>query len=263
RQLFEFRRFGLQPLEQRKRKHAPALLRSALDAAVVAVADAIERGRIADRQRPQHDRVNQREDGRGAADAQRERENGGDREHARVPELPQRVSDRARKRIHAEALDGTRRGEVVYFFFPYSSWSLRSRRFSSALSPGYQYSMWQFSQASSRFSAASQSSLVSRRLTMSSTSRPTLRSASIFAFHNTGSFSSFALICAGDSSSGSGPVLLFSSPGGANGRGILSRYTPSASITPPARIRAQSSSVFGRCVSVPLLVVTSATASKM
>ena len=70
-QLFEFGRVGLDPLEQRKREHAPAILRAALDAAVVAVADAIEALRIGDRQRPQHHRVDQREDRGRAADAER------------------------------------------------------------------------------------------------------------------------------------------------------------------------------------------------
>ena len=79
---------GLQPLEQRKREHAPAILRAALHAAVVAVADAVEARRIADRQRAQHHRVDEREDGRRAADAERERQNRGDREDACGPELP-------------------------------------------------------------------------------------------------------------------------------------------------------------------------------
>src|SRR5438552_18045510 len=47
-QLFEFGRFGLEAFEERVREHAPAILRSALDAAVVAVANAIERLRIRD-----------------------------------------------------------------------------------------------------------------------------------------------------------------------------------------------------------------------
>ena len=42
RDLFELRHLGLQPLEQRKREHPPAILRAALHAAVVAVADAVE-----------------------------------------------------------------------------------------------------------------------------------------------------------------------------------------------------------------------------
>src|SRR5262245_16852340 len=41
-QLFELRRFCSEALEERVREHAPAILRSALDAAVVAVADAVE-----------------------------------------------------------------------------------------------------------------------------------------------------------------------------------------------------------------------------
>ena len=98
--LFELRQLGLQPLEQREREHAPAILRPALHAAVVAVADAVEARRIGDRQRPQHHGVDQREDGGGAADAERERQDGGGREDARDPELPQRVAKLAEQRVH-------------------------------------------------------------------------------------------------------------------------------------------------------------------
>ena len=45
-------------------------------------------------------------------------------------------------------------------------------------------------------------------LTISSTSSPTFRSASIFAFQSTGSASSFALICAGDNSAGFGALAV-------------------------------------------------------
>ena len=90
--LLELRQLGLQPLEQRKREHPPAILRAALHAAGVAVADAVEAGRIADRQRAQHDRVDQREDGCGAADAEGERQHRGGGEDARQPELSQRVA---------------------------------------------------------------------------------------------------------------------------------------------------------------------------
>ena len=40
--LLELGQLGLQPLEEREREHAPAILRPALDAAGVAVANAIE-----------------------------------------------------------------------------------------------------------------------------------------------------------------------------------------------------------------------------
>ena len=73
-QLFEFRRFGFDPFEERVREHAPAILRSALDAAVVAVADAIEAFRVGDGERAQHDRVDQGEDRGRAADTERERQ---------------------------------------------------------------------------------------------------------------------------------------------------------------------------------------------
>ena len=106
RRLLELRRCRLQPLVQRIGDHSPAVLRAAFDAAVVAVADPVEPGRVGDRQRTQHDRVDQREDGRGAADAQRQRQHGGGREDGRQPELAERVSDGAGKATHTLPLDG-------------------------------------------------------------------------------------------------------------------------------------------------------------
>ena len=73
----EFRRRRLDLLVEGIREHAPAVLRAARHAAVGAVADAVEAGRVDHRQRLQHHRVDEAEDGRGAADAQRQREHGG------------------------------------------------------------------------------------------------------------------------------------------------------------------------------------------
>ena len=73
----EFRRRRLDLLVQRVREHAPAVLRAALHAATGAVADAVEAGRVDHRQRLQHHRVDEAEDGRGAADAQGQRQHGG------------------------------------------------------------------------------------------------------------------------------------------------------------------------------------------
>ena len=95
---------GLQPLEERIREHAPAILGAALDAAVVAVADAVEPGRIADRQRLQHHGVDQREDGGGAADAERQRQHRRGGEDAGGPELPQRMADVADEGAHGVLL---------------------------------------------------------------------------------------------------------------------------------------------------------------
>src|SRR5262249_3791230 len=72
-QLFELGRRLFEAFEEREREHAPAILRSALDAAVVAVADPVEAFRIGNRERAQHDLVNQREDRGRAADAERKR----------------------------------------------------------------------------------------------------------------------------------------------------------------------------------------------
>src|SRR5262245_15860984 len=98
---------------------------------------------------------------------------------------------------------------------------------------------------------------------MSSTSSPTFRKASIRAYHSTGSFSTLAMIWSGDNSDASGPVLLFRSPGGANGRRTLSRYPASAIATAPTRILSQSSSVLGIVSSMPLAVVVVLTDSKI
>ena len=108
RELLELRQLGLQPFEERKREHAPAILRAALDAAGVAVADAIQARGIADGQRPQHDSVDQREDGRGAADSQRERQDRGDGEDPRGQELPQRVAHFADEACHVCSVCGCR-----------------------------------------------------------------------------------------------------------------------------------------------------------
>ena len=95
-----------EPFEERVREHAPAILRSALDAAVVAVADAVEARRVGDRQRAQHDRVDEREDRGRAADAERERQDGRGREDGRETELTDRVTDGADRVVHADRLDG-------------------------------------------------------------------------------------------------------------------------------------------------------------
>jgi hypothetical protein len=93
REFLELGQVRLQALEQWIREHAPAILRTTLDAAAVAVADPIEPRGIADRQRSQHDRVDEREDRRRAADAERQRQNRGDGEDARDPKLAQGVAD--------------------------------------------------------------------------------------------------------------------------------------------------------------------------
>ena len=75
--LFEFRGLGLQALEQVVGEHAPSVLRTAFDAAVVAFADAVEAGGVGDREGAEHYGVDEGEDGGGAADAEGEGENGG------------------------------------------------------------------------------------------------------------------------------------------------------------------------------------------
>src|SRR5437762_13987030 len=106
-QLFELGSFGFEAFEERVREHAPAILRSALDAAVVAVADAVEAFRVGDRERAQHDRVDQGEDRGRAADTERKRQDGRGSEDRRETELTDRVTDGADWIVHADRLDGT------------------------------------------------------------------------------------------------------------------------------------------------------------
>src|SRR5207249_6236840 len=105
-QLFELGRFGVEAFEERVREHAPPILRSALDAAVVAVADAVEAFRVGDRERAQHDRVDQCEDRGRAADTERERQDGRGSEDGRETQLTDRVTDGADRVVHADRLDG-------------------------------------------------------------------------------------------------------------------------------------------------------------
>src|SRR6185295_15811256 len=105
-QLFELGRFGFEAFEEREREQTPAILRSALDAAVVAVADAVEAFGVGDRERTQHDRGDQREDRGRAADAERERQDGRGRKDGGKTELTDRVADGTDRVVHANWLDG-------------------------------------------------------------------------------------------------------------------------------------------------------------
>jgi Skp family chaperone for outer membrane proteins len=66
---------------------------TAFDAAIVVVADAVELRGIGDRKRAQQDALDQREDGRVGADAERQRDDRGEREARRLAQLAQRVAD--------------------------------------------------------------------------------------------------------------------------------------------------------------------------
>src|SRR5262249_15923465 len=74
-------------------EHAPAILRAALEAAVVAVTDPVQAGRVCDRKRSEHHRVNEGEDGRSATDAERKRKDRGSSKHGRLPQLAQDVTE--------------------------------------------------------------------------------------------------------------------------------------------------------------------------
>ena len=97
---FEFRRFGFEAFVERIGKHSPAVLRTTLDATVVTIAHAVEACWIADGQRAEHYGVDQREDGRGAADSQCQRENCRRRENGRQAELTECVAKIAEEILH-------------------------------------------------------------------------------------------------------------------------------------------------------------------
>ncbi len=85
---FEFRCLCFQPFVERKREHPPSVLRAALHAAIVAVANTIQKRRIRNRQRTQHDRVDHCENCSGSSNSQGQRQCSGRREHRRHPKLP-------------------------------------------------------------------------------------------------------------------------------------------------------------------------------
>ncbi len=87
RNLFKFRCFCLQPLVQSERKHSPFVLRTPFHAAIVSFANPVESPRIGNRQRPQHHRMDQREDCRGSADSQGQRQYRRCSEYRRQTEL--------------------------------------------------------------------------------------------------------------------------------------------------------------------------------
>lgn len=67
------------------------VLRAALDAAVVTRADAIEAARIVHRQGLQHDRIDERKNRCGCANANGQRQQSSQRKYRRQPQLPQSV----------------------------------------------------------------------------------------------------------------------------------------------------------------------------
>jgi hypothetical protein len=73
-----------------------------LDATIVTITDAVQTGRLRDRERPQHDGVDQREDRGCAADAEGQRQHGGDGEHRRLSKLSKRVTESAQKSSHCD-----------------------------------------------------------------------------------------------------------------------------------------------------------------
>jgi len=90
--VFELGSFFAEALRERKGKHAPFVLGTTLDATVVALADAVEAGGVGDRERFEHDGVDEGENGGGAADAEGEGEDGGGGEDGSETELAKGVA---------------------------------------------------------------------------------------------------------------------------------------------------------------------------
>ena len=105
RHLFKLRRRRFQPFVQRVRVKSPTVLRPAFHAAFVAFADTVEFARISNREGAQHHRMNQSENGRGAADPQSQREYSGRGKNRRPPELPHRVAKIAERVLHYKPPD--------------------------------------------------------------------------------------------------------------------------------------------------------------
>ena len=80
------------------------VLRAAFYAAIIAFAYPVESRRIGNRQGTKHDRMDQGEDRRSAADSQSEREHGCQSEDRRLPELTHHISKIAEKFLHGTPL---------------------------------------------------------------------------------------------------------------------------------------------------------------
>ena len=101
---FELRSFGLQALVQGEGNHAPSVLGTAFDAALVAFADAVEPAGIRNGQGTEHYGVDQGKDGGSAADSQSQCEHGRGGKDRRQPELPQSVPKIAWQAWHGAPL---------------------------------------------------------------------------------------------------------------------------------------------------------------
>src|ERR1019366_7355126 len=97
---FEFRCLCFQPFVERKAEHPPPVLRAALHAAIVAVANTIQKRRIRNGQGAQHDRVDDGENRGGSANSQGQRQCGDRRKHRRHPKLPQGIPKSAVQVLH-------------------------------------------------------------------------------------------------------------------------------------------------------------------
>ena len=102
RELLELGGRRLEPLEEFPREHAPSpVFREATThAALLRIAQPEESRRIAHRQRPQHDRMHQRKDGRGRADTERQGQHHGRRKSRRQPQLAEGVANILQEQVH-------------------------------------------------------------------------------------------------------------------------------------------------------------------
>src|SRR5262249_18897527 len=97
---FEFGSLRLEQLVQRKGVHAPAILRTALHAAVIAIAHTVQAAGIRHRQRAQHHGIDQGKDRGGAANSQSQGEYRRNREDRGHSQLPQGIAKIAEQIFH-------------------------------------------------------------------------------------------------------------------------------------------------------------------
>ena len=114
--LFELRRVVADVPVQSVREKSPApvfLLQSAINAANVVVANPVELRRIGHRQRLQHHRMDQGEDGGIGPNSQRQSQDGGDGEARAFPELSKGMAKVVEQVIHGRFSTSRARSEQL------------------------------------------------------------------------------------------------------------------------------------------------------
>ena len=117
----ELRRSRLQSLVQRERKQSPGTVAARGDG-VVPVADPVQPRRVRHGQRPEHDAVDEREDGGGPADSERQHADRRETEPGRPPQRAEHVGEASDQRIEpVPAPDGKHVAAAVFDLIVVSS----------------------------------------------------------------------------------------------------------------------------------------------